>query len=99
MVDCVRIVNRLESYQLSPDSKLTAWRFRKISSLFRRVLRMEANNNNINIPPDELTQVYFSDQRIQQTLRTIRNINSSVALPSLFLLIPVTFFYDQYTYF
>lgn len=46
--------------------------------------------NGVNLPVDFVTGVYFNDHRIRRMLKSMRNVNSGVALPSLLLLIPVS---------
>jgi hypothetical protein len=45
-----------------------------------------------NIPVEEATEIYFSDNRVNKILGSILSINTSIALPSLILLIPVLLF-------
>jgi len=54
--------------------------------------------SGVEVSTDEATEIFFSDHRVNRMLVSILSVNTSIALPSLILLIPV---YDlqKYLYF
>ena len=51
--------------------------------------------SGVEVSTDEATEIFFSDHRVNRMLVSILSVNTSIALPSLILLIPV---YDLQKY-
>lgn len=47
--------------------------------------------NGVDVPVEDVIEVYFNDHRVTRMLKSMRQINSALSVASFVLLIPVHF--------